>query len=146
MSESSIGRWLSIAAGVVVLATIIAAIATMGSPSTQRDIRMDERRIGDLERIVRAIERYDERHQGLPPDLATLASEPGQNLAIADPVDGVRYGYEVVGDDRYRLCAQFETDTGKLPGNGRPRVDEDWLHGRGRQCFDRKIEDASKDG
>lgn len=146
MSESAIGRWLAVAAGVVVLATIIAAIATMGSPSTQRDIRMDERRVGDLERIARAVERYQHRHDVLPPDLATLASEPGQNLAIFDPVDGAAYGYEVTDDDRYRLCAEFITDTGQLPGNGRPMVGEDWLHGRGRQCFDRKLEDASKDG
>ncbi|MBA3487438.1 MAG: hypothetical protein H0T88_09670, partial [Lysobacter sp.] len=84
-------------------------------------------------------------HEGLPPDLATQASEPGQNLAIFDPEDGVPYGYEATGDDRYRLCAVFVTDTGQLPGKGRPMVDEDWLHGRGRQCFVRKVEEASKD-
>ena len=146
MSESSIGRWLAVAAGVVVLATIVAAIVSMGSPSTQRDIRMDERRVGDLERIARAVERYEDRHDGLPPDLATLAAEPGQNLAIVDPVGGAAYGYEVTGNDRYRLCAEFVTDTGKLPGNGRAMVDEDWLHGQGRQCFDRKlVEESAKD-
>ncbi|MBA2239256.1 MAG: hypothetical protein H0W24_11235 [Lysobacter sp.] len=145
MSRAPVGRWLAMAAGLVVLATVIAAIATMGPPSTQREIRFDERRIADLARIADAIENYAGRHARLPPDLATLASEPGHDLPISDPEGGAPYGYEVTGDRRYRLCAQFTTDTGQSPHGAPPMHGDDWLHGRGRQCFERKLDpDTSK--
>ncbi len=140
MSRAPVGQSLAVAAALVVLATVIAAIATMGSPSTQREIRFDERRVDDLRRIADAIDNHAERRAGLPPELATLASEPGRDLAIVDPVHGAPYGYEVVGDDRYRLCAVFTTDTGQTPHGARLGVGDEWLHGRGRHCFDRKID------
>ncbi|MDQ3287446.1 MAG: hypothetical protein M3Q42_04150 [Pseudomonadota bacterium] len=142
MSSTPIGRRLAIAAGLVVLVTVIAAIVTMGSPSEQREIRLDERRVSDLARISDAIDSYAERRESLPPDLATLAAQPGRDLAISDPATGEPYGYEVIGDGRYRLCAVFITDTGQY--EARPALGDDWLHGRGRQCFERKLEDDSK--
>ena len=144
MSEPAIGRWLAIAAGLVVTATVIAAIATMGLPASQRDIRLDERRVSDLEHIVEALEIQAERQGSLPPDLATLAGQPGQRLSTADPVDGAAYTYEVTGDRSYRLCAVFTTDTSREPLHGEPMIDGHWLHGTGRHCFDRRLRQPAK--
>lgn len=144
MSVSGPGRWLLVAAAVVVIATIVAAVTTMGLPSTQRDIRLDERRVHDLQRIVTALHAYAENHGSLPPDLATLAAQPGLNLAIADPVDASPYAYEPTGERTFRLCAVFITDTAEPPQAEDARVADEWLHGAGRQCFQRKLKDRSK--
>lgn len=142
MSASS-GRWLAIVAGVAVVATVVAAIIVMGSPSAQREAKLDNRRVRDLDRIVEVIGSYVEREHSLPPDLATLAREPGRRLAIVDPVDGSPYGYEITGAKTFRLCAVFATDTAKpMAGNERWRGEE-WNHGAGRQCFDRKVKKST---
>ncbi|MGH8085278.1 MAG: hypothetical protein ACREPV_08365 [Lysobacter sp.] len=137
-TQDRMGRWLAIAASVVVVATVVAAIRVMGSPSAQREMKLDSRRIDDLNHIVQVIEHYAELNNALPADLATLARQPGQRLAITDPVDGAAYGYEVTGKRSYRLCAVFATDTAKTPAmDGRWNAD-DWDHGAGRYCFERR--------
>jgi len=145
MSTASGGRWIAIAAGVVVVATIVAAIVVMGSPSAQRAAKLDSRRVRDLDRLVDVIDNYAEREHSLPSDLATLAREPGRRLAIVDPVDGSPYAYEITGARTFRLCAVFATDTaGTLEGSER-WGGEKWNHGAGRHCFDRKVKDRSSD-
>lgn len=145
MSQDGPGRWLLVAAAVVVVATIVAAVATMGLPSTQREIRLDERRVRDLQRIVTAVDGYAGDHGSLPPDLATLAARPGLRLAITDPVDASPYSYEPTGERTFRLCAVFSTDTAEPPQAEGARVADEWLHGAGRQCFQRKLKkDRSK--
>lgn len=68
------GRWLAVAASVVVVATVVAAVVVMGSPSAQREAKLDARRAADLFRITSAVDRWVERHDALPPDLASLAA------------------------------------------------------------------------
>lgn len=144
MSEAGIGRWLLVAAAVVVIATVIAAVATMGLPSTQRDIALDERRVHDLQRIATAVRSYAESSGELPPDLATLAAQPGRRLAIVDP-DGTAYSYGRTGDRTFRLCAVFVTDTAQPPQAEDVRVADEWLHGTGRQCFQRKLKQGPRE-
>lgn len=134
------GRWLAIAACVVAVATVAAAIVVMGPPSAQREAKLDRKRVHDLNRIVQVVEQHVARHDTLPPDLATLAGQPGLRLAIVDPQSGAPYGYEVTGDRAFRLCAVFATDTATRPAGAAPWNMADWHHGAGRQCFDREVE------
>lgn len=138
------GRWLAIAASVVVAGTVVAAVVVMGSPSAQRAAKLDARRAADLFRITSAIDRWVERHEALPPDLAVLAAEPGVRLAVADPVDGAPYGYAVTGARAYRLCATFATDTAQS-GDVTGWPGEVWSHAAGRQCFERKAKRPGRD-
>ena len=130
------GRWLAIAASVVVVATVAAAIMAMGPPSAQRQAKLDQRRVQDLAHIANVVSLHVRDHAVLPSDLATLAAEPGRRLSITDPVDGSPYHYEVTGPRTYRLCASFATDTAHDAGAGSGMGDE-WNHGSGRHCFDR---------
>lgn len=141
MSEGAIGRWLLVAAAVVVVATIIAAVATMGLPATQRDIGLDERRVRDLQRIVTAVHSHATAHGSLPQDLATLAAQPGRRLAMFDP-GGAPYTYEPAGERTFRVCAVFTTDTAQPPQAEDARVADEWLHGSGPQCFQRTLRHA----
>lgn len=145
MSEGSAGRWLLVAAGIVVVATIAAGIAVMGGPSQQRDRRIDERRVRDLDRIVDAVGKYVEDRGSLPPTLDALAGQPGRRLSIADPVDGAPYAYRIVGDRAFRLCADFVTDTSTTPDMAEPGPGDrdEWLHGAGRQCFERTVREKA---
>lgn len=132
------GRWLATAATLVVIATVAAAIAVMGSPWAQREAKFDRRRVEDLDRIVAAVSRYADGHGALPPDLATLARQPGRRLAIVDPRHRTPYTYQVTGARTYRLCASFATDAATDGVGFWTR--EEWAHGAGRQCFDRRLE------
>ncbi len=133
-----LGRWLAIVASVVVAATLVAAVAVMGSPSAQRDANLDGRRVDDLNRIDRLLDDHVSTHDALPPDLATLAKQPGRRLSIVDPVDGTPYAFQVTGARTYQLCAVFVTDTSEIAATaGRWRAEE-WNHGKGKHCFDRK--------
>jgi len=133
------GRWLAIAASAIVVATVAIAIVVMGSPSAQREAKLDSRRIDDLVHIVRVIGNYVEAHGALPPDLATLARQPGQRLSITDPVDGTPYGYEATGERTFRLCAVFASDTARIPAAGGRWSADEWNHDVGPQCFERKV-------
>lgn len=138
-AEGVLGRRLAIVASVVVLATVVAAVLVTGSPSAQREARLDQRRIDDLDRLVNAIQDHVEAEGALPSSLAVLSNKPGVRLAIADPVTGEPYTFEATGPLAYRLCARFTTDTAKTtPGNYRSGTD--WPHAVGRQCFKRVAE------
>lgn len=138
------GRWLAIAASAVVAAAVVAAVLVMGSPSAQREAKLDARRAADLFRITGAVDRWVERHDALPPDLAALAAEPGVRLAVADPVSGAPYAYATTGARSYRLCATFTTDTARS-GDAAGWPGEAWNHGAGSQCFERKAREPGKD-
>lgn len=143
MTDGKIGRWLMVAAGVVVVATVALAMSMLGSPATQRDQQLDQRRVHDLERIVVAVRHYALMHKALPPTLDVVARQPGRNLSIADPVDHTPYAYQVTGSNTFRLCAAFATDTAKALEENGAWTDDDWLHGTGRQCFDRTSDEKN---
>ena len=125
---------------VVVVASVIGSAYVLGSPEHQRQRRLDERRVRDLGTITNTISSYAAIHDALPPDLATLGNEPGQRRAPVDPDSGIAYEYFVQGAESYQLCAVFamaspdRQETSTFSEMGR----EDWTHGPGRQCFQRK--------
>jgi len=136
------GHLLAIACIVVVL-SVAAAVWVMGSPASQREMRLDERRQRDLQGIEVRIQAYWKAKKALPADLATLARQPGVSLQIQDPLTQVPYGYEISGANAYRLCAVFTTDTALASGRGNEGYTlERWPHGAGRMCFDRSTTDG----
>lgn len=111
------------AASGVVLASIVAGFAMMGSPGRQRSVEADRRRIEQLNEIAAEL-----RVRGAPlPD--TLA---GLRSPSTDPVTGQPYHYRRFGDTKYEICAVFAMPSGKdasrLPGTFGP-------HRAGRDCF-----------
>lgn len=130
------GRVMLGVAALVVAATLVAAVAVVRSPTAEREARLDERREQDLARIARLVEAHYHRTGELPATLDALAT-PGTELP-RDPVHGVPYLYEVTGEQFYRVCARFGTDTAldeRQPAGG-----DAWLHGAGPHCFDRRVE------
>jgi len=137
MNAQTLGRVLLFAATVVVIGTVAAAIVVMGTPAQQRALRLDERRVSDLQRIVDAARQHADRNGALAPDLTTLASRPGLRLSITDPDTALPYVYEVRQAKTFRVCATFATDTAVDEPDQRRLDEDDWLHPVGRHCFDR---------
>jgi hypothetical protein len=130
-------RCASIAASVVVVATLVAALTVMRSPTAQRQVTIDQRRVQELMQLAYAVDSYSNLHHQVPPDIATLLNAPGSRLPRVDPVSGAAYRYEPNGKDRYRLCARFGTDTSDT-GDFMFAPPAVWAHGAGDQCFERQ--------
>lgn len=141
LSAIGLGRGLLVATGVLVAATITAAIMVMGAPDTQRQVRLDERRVQELQRLSEAIDTHAYRHGALPQTLSEITGRPGMAYATTDPVTGVPYRYELVGPDDYRLCTEFDTDTSRAGSRARPYGGDTWAHPAGEHCFDRKVDE-----
>jgi hypothetical protein len=140
------GRIMLIAATVAVAAAVIAGIVLLGSPTTERQRRLDAIRVDDLGAIERLVASFASLHKALPHDLDSLAREPGYSVKLNDPDSGTRYEYETLSIDSYRLCAIFQTRSSNdepLNAYRRP-LNETWVHDVGRQCFDRRAELAGR--
>jgi hypothetical protein len=140
LSNVGLGRSLLVATAVVVAATIVAAILVMGAPDTQRQVRLDERRVQELQRLSEAIDAHAYRNGVLPPNLSEITGRPGVAYATTDPVSGVPYRYEPTGPEEYRLCARFDTDTARTTARARPPGGDAWAHPSGEHCFDRRLD------
>ncbi len=140
----ALGKWLLVAAGVLAIGSIVGGFLLMGSPAHQRDLRMDQRRINDLQAIENAAQVHATGRGALPESLQALVARPGLSLATRDPVSGQPYGYTVLDASRIRLCAVFATDTAETHGGRRPGWQRDWVHGAGPTCFERRIEPAGE--
>ena len=139
MSGVGTGRALVVAAAVAIAATVVAAIAVIGSPSAQRASKLDARRVADLQRIEAAIEAHATLHDGLPRDLRALLPGAQRTFAGTDPETGAPYGFEAIDRRRYRLCADFTTDSRIRVRQAEPMYDDAWLHPAGRHCFERRL-------
>lgn len=126
-----LGTWLLAGAGVAVAASIVAAIATIGTPARQRMLRLDERRVHDITQLQSAIEGHFEIEGGLPASLDALArSRAWAAREFRDPDTGEAYGYRILDARRYQLCATFAAPT--------PQPQRRWaaelVHPAGRHC------------
>lgn len=127
--------------GIIVL--LLAAVATAAAisvwpePSEQELMaRHDQQRIERLNAIIEHLHAF-RNHQGrLPVSLQELASEQPR-MQWRDPQTDMPFEYELIRQDVYSLCGNFETSTndgtfGSLPGFNR--------HDQGRHCVYRTFE------
>jgi type II secretory pathway pseudopilin PulG len=125
---------------VAVVTAVVTAIVVLGSPTQQRQRRLDEHRVHDLSTIVNTISLYANTHDALPPELSALGKEPGPRRAPTDPGTGAAYEYAVLGTESYQLCAVFTLPSADTAATRlSPDLEtEGWTHAPGRQCFERK--------
>jgi len=151
------------ASGAAVVAAVVVGLVFLGNPAQERERRIDDRRAGDLHGIAAAASLYWARHGRLPASLDDLVAEPGLSVNTRDPTTSEMYGYRVLDDGRYEVCATFAAESGGPSGStsiverscqschapGSPlatRIDDPeaahlglrdlWAHGSGRQCFE----------
>jgi len=130
--RSSAGAVVLAVATTVVVASIIAAVIMVGGPETGRLERLDERRVDDLQTVVKAIDRFWTDQERLPASLQELGEDPRARIDFLDPGSGEPYEYRVLEGRAYELCAAFDTES----RTSRRAPADFWSHGVGRRCFE----------
>lgn len=135
----------------VVLASIITSFFLVGSPAHQRDVRLDNQRVSDLQNIQSQIVSYWQQKDQIPAKQEDLSDSISGFVPPIDPETGAAYEYVVKGVFEFDLCATFKTasmgtDTTDryskpLPiGFSGDPYSQNWNHGAGRVCFFRSID------
>lgn len=140
----------------VVLASIVVGFFLAGSPQNQRLVRLDERRVSDLQSIQWQIVDYWQRKGALPGNLSELADPIRGFMVPRDPETNSNYEYNVKDKLKFELCSVFSTinkenSPEQLGGKSVPQpvdpyrsgydpVSYNWQHGQGRTCFERTID------
>jgi hypothetical protein len=146
---TQIPKMLAWSVSVVVLGTIVGGFFIVGSPAHQRDIRLDNQRVNDLQTIQSETVSYWQQKNVLPPKLSDLQDSISGFANPVDPETGADYEYTIKGDLSFELCAVFKSESVGFVGNegmtkpvrvfGDP-YSENWTHKSGRVCFERSID------
>lgn len=120
----------------------------IGSPKTQRLIRLDQRRVNDLQMIQSQIVQYWQSKEKLPQNLDDLKNDITGVTIPVDPQTNKSYEYSVLENLKFRLCAEFNKDSVldnykvryPMPVSYPLSGNENWEHGVGKVCFDRTID------
>ena len=154
---TKVTMWAAIASSIVIVVAIAASLFVVGSPAKQRDARLDQTRVSDLQTIQSSLIDYWRDKEALPENLAAMEDDIIGYRNPADPESSEAYEYTVTGELTFQLCATFMTvsdgsdkniyatpmmyDFGYMGENF-----DVWSHGMGRVCFDRTIDpDRLKD-
>lgn len=143
MKRLPILAWVVSAA---VVAVVILAFTTIGSPAEERARRFDQQRVMDLQNISSSVDQYyNATSLTLPPSLVALQRPTVYLMTMTDPESGVAYEYRTTGQDTYELCATFKTDSNSNQDFGPKAVPAPigrepitWSHKAERTCFELK--------
>lgn len=144
-------KFLAILAAAVVLSGIVAGFFIIGTPGQERLRRFDQQRVSHLQQLQREITNYWQKKNTLPKALGDLKDDirgftPPKDLQTSEP-----YEYNVLGDLKFELCANFNVLRSSISKNpqydGGPYYEgytdpysQNWDHGKGRVCFSRTID------
>ncbi len=147
--NARLNRGLAGLATVVVLAAVVGGFVLMGSPFTQRERRLDQQKVNDLQSLQWQIITYWQERQTLPPALTDLERGIDRGPVPHDPETDQPYEYRTTAAEKFELCANFYQPTPTPRGrpfapvasiSARVPVMEDWQHQAGRACFERTID------
>lgn len=133
----------SIVAGAAITSVVAAvafALYRLGSPDEERIRRLDTRRVENLREIDNMTNHYWTRSARLPASIDELSSESGVSVPDRDPATGAAYGYRIVSDKSFELCAVFDRASDEQATGGNPLGF--WSHGAGRRCFTLTVREA----
>jgi type II secretory pathway pseudopilin PulG len=128
---------------VVILVAVVYGLFLSGIPTSERQRRLDERRVVDLQSISNAIDQYySVSGKRLPVTLEDMQAYPSIYIpSLVDPVTGAPYEYSSVTTSTYELCAMFDTEavgTDTAAKYAQMGLSTVWVHPTGRTCFSLK--------
>jgi hypothetical protein len=112
----------------VVAAAVVTGLSSIGKPSEQRLVRLDERRVMDLRMLAGAVNRYRGQRQQLPARAEDAIDGQVTTRLPLDPESQRAYDYRVIDAGHYELCATFSRRS-REPSN------DFWFHDAGQHCF-----------
>jgi hypothetical protein len=136
--------FISIAALIVIL-SVGFGFSVLGSPRTQRLMRIDENKIRDLEQVQNQITNYWSQKGRLPQTLSELNDSIGGFETPKDPDTNADYVYQKTAVAGFKLCTTFNTDNMSDTDSPYPYSyygirNSNWKHSKGNVCFDRTID------
>jgi hypothetical protein len=131
---------------VIVVGSIIGAFFIIGSPQTQRLMRIDDQKINDLQNIQYQITDYWQNHAALPANFTDLDNPLTGWATPTDPQfesKGYAYSYAPIGEHSFKLCAVFNLENSdKREDMYYSRQSQNyWNHAAGEVCFERTIDE-----
>ena len=147
-AKTSRSRMGAILTSLVILATIVGGFFLIGTPGEQRDVRLDEERVSDLQNIQSNIISFWKVNQELPETIDDISTSLEYFSAPSDPETDEAYGYVQVEELVYQVCATFaseadsNTENLRVPSPKYAVFDAsaaDWGHEAGYVCFERTI-------
>jgi Domain of unknown function (DUF5671) len=121
-------------ATLAVIAACSIGLGVAGTPSIQRRIEADRKRVEDLRNLAFAIKQWHDAHATIPPTLADLRNQPRPAFRMADPETNAAYEYRPKTGTSYELCASFYSDDAR-DGLRTTYPPNFWDHGKGQSCF-----------
>jgi hypothetical protein len=158
-SKSNLPKTAAWATSAVLVIAIISGFFIVGSPAKQREIRFDQRRVGDLQTLQNETINYWTSKNILPAKMDDLKNSISGFVPPSDPETNLPYKYEIITPTSFRLCADFKwpsldqkfnpSTTSITPTAPAPYYngyyggpDQNWSHGAGEKCFERAIDPA----
>lgn len=128
------------AAAIAVIAAIVGGFIFVGSPGSQRAVRMDSTRVNDLETIQSEIITFWQSKEKLPAKISDLKNSVSGFVPSVDPENNNPYEYKTTGQNSFELCANFTTENKNNLNVEYGAPNYNWQHGKGRFCFERTID------
>ncbi len=123
------------------LAILAVGFVFAGSPQHQRMVRLDEERVQDLQSLEYEVIEYWRLKEELPSELSDLERDGYYFELPLDPRSGESYQYQVLGDLKFELCADFDLtslENQALPD--RYMGAAQFEHEAGVDCFEKEID------
>ncbi len=143
-------RLLAATVSLVIFGSIVGGFFIIGSPNTQRNIRLDNERVTHLQILQSGIINYWSLKNQLPAKLDDLKNNILLSIPSRDPVTSKQYEYRVTGELSFELCAVFSREhasgssieyrakSSYFPPPSMPYMpppNNNWQHTEGRFCF-----------
>lgn len=125
----TVNKAFALAGTLAVALVVFGGLYLGGSPSEQRLLRIDERRVDDLRMLSRVIRWRWDKTTRLPQELDELVDGLRLGSVPLDPITRSEYVFEHVSLNTYRLCADFSKSSVK------PKPNDFWAHKAGYRCF-----------
>ncbi|MDD4358257.1 MAG: DUF5671 domain-containing protein [Candidatus Pacebacteria bacterium] len=120
----------------LISAAFISSFFLIDSPQESRNRKLDDKILSDFNTIKFAIDNYYNENEKLPQNLNDVESK------IIKPYNGsLDYEYEITGDKKYKLCAEFmSSNLEKI----KTYSDNNWKHDKGYQCIEKEVDIYNK--
>jgi hypothetical protein len=134
-------RYVAVAVSLAVLVSIVGGMMLIGSPMTQRELRLDAQQVQELSYIQNGVLNYWQQTGTLPESMDDLMND---FTSYPQGIEGrPSYVYEKKGDLSFDICATFaEPSVSPQYSQIEPMLAENnnWDHGEGYHCFTRTID------
>ena len=131
----------------VVSLAFVGSLFVVESPAVARNRRLDNAILDDFSQINSAINTYYQDKKVLPENLDLLRSDFNyiNNDTLNDPKNNQPYGYHILADKKFELCADFLTANIGSDNSQDQYLKEQWPHEAGNQCISQTVWDTSSD-